>query len=77
MIKKVVGYFMMVVILNLFPGLLLAVWGDCPTCSKFGIQQLAENKVAPPFSLKMADGSQVSLTDFKGKPVMFTFWASW
>ena len=36
-----------------------------------------EKKVAPPFSLKMADGKQASLSDFKGKPVLFTFWASW
>ena len=77
MMKNVVGYFMTIVILNLFSGFLLSAGGDCPTCSKFGIQQLAENKVAAPFSLKTADGNQVSLTDIKGKPVMFTFWASW
>ena len=75
--RRVAGYFMVAVIFHLFPGLPLAAGGDCPTCSKFGIQQFSDKKVAPPFSLKMADGGQASLSDFKGKPLMVTFWASW
>ena len=77
MMRRVIGYFMAAVILNLIPGLLLAAESNCPACSKFGIQQFSEKKVAAPFSLKMADGNQVSLSDFQGKPIMFTFWASW
>ncbi len=77
MVRRVASYFMAAVILNLFSGLILAAESDCPSCSKFGIQQFSEKKVATPFSLKMADGNQVSLSDFKGKPIMFTFWASW
>ena len=77
MVKMVAGYFMTAVILQLFSGFPLAAESDCPACSKFGIQQFSEKKVATPFSLKMADGNQVSLSDFKGKPILFTFWASW
>ncbi|UOE92280.1 TlpA disulfide reductase family protein [Alkalihalobacillus sp. LMS39] len=34
--------------------------------------------VAPPFSLhELHTNNVVSLADYKGKPVMLTFWASW
>ena len=32
---------------------------------------------APDFSLKSLDGQQVSLSQFKGHPVLINFWASW
>jgi peroxiredoxin len=50
---------------------------DCPACTTFGVQQFQEPKTAQPFSLKMVDGKEASLSDFKGKPVLFLFWASW
>jgi cytochrome c biogenesis protein CcmG/thiol:disulfide interchange protein DsbE len=34
-------------------------------------------KPAPDFALTMIDGTQVRLSDFKGKPVWINFWASW
>ena len=77
MVKKIAGYVMAAIIFHLLSSLLLAAETDCPACSKFGVQRFSEKKAAPPFSLKMADGNQVSLSDLKGKPVMFTFWASW
>ena len=48
-----------------------------PTSSSFGIQKFQEKKEAPPFSLKTLNGGQVSLKDFKGKPVLLAFWATW
>jgi peroxiredoxin len=45
-------------------------------CESFGIQRF-EKKEAIPFSLKDLNGNQVSLSDFKGKPVILFFWASW
>jgi peroxiredoxin len=51
--------------------------GDCPACSTFGIQRFQEKKTAFAFSLKTTDGKQASLSDYKGKPVLFLFWASW
>ena len=50
---------------------------ECPSCSSFGVQRSEEKKQAPAFSLKGLDGNQVSLSDFRGKPVLITFWATW
>ena len=50
---------------------------DCPSCEAFGVQRFEARKEAPAFSLKSLDGSQVSLKDFKGKPVLLVFWATW
>jgi len=32
---------------------------------------------APPFTLRLMDGGEVSLADFRGKVVFVNFWASW
>jgi cytochrome c biogenesis protein CcmG/thiol:disulfide interchange protein DsbE len=32
---------------------------------------------APDWTLKYADGESVSLSDFRGKPVLLHFWATW
>ena len=32
---------------------------------------------APDFAVKIIDGRKVSLRDFKGKPLIINFWASW
>ena len=50
---------------------------ECPSCGSFGVQRPQEKKQAPAFSLKGLDGNQVSLSDFRGKPVLITFWATW
>ncbi|RPJ08763.1 MAG: TlpA family protein disulfide reductase, partial [Deltaproteobacteria bacterium] len=50
---------------------------DCPACSSFGVQRFQEKKPAHAFSLKTLDGKQSCLSDFRGKPVLFLFWASW
>jgi cytochrome oxidase Cu insertion factor (SCO1/SenC/PrrC family) len=50
---------------------------ECPSCDSFGIQRYQEKKEAPAFSLKGLDGNQVSLSDFKGKPIFTVFWATW
>jgi cytochrome oxidase Cu insertion factor (SCO1/SenC/PrrC family) len=47
------------------------------SCDSFGIQRSQKKKEAPAFSLKGLDGNQVSLSDFKGKPVLIVFWATW
>jgi peroxiredoxin len=33
--------------------------------------------VAPDFTLKTLDGKSVSLSDYKGMPIVLNFWASW
>ena len=50
---------------------------ECPSCRSLGIQRSQEKKEAPAFSLKGLDGNQVSLSDFRGKPVLVVFWATW
>ena len=50
---------------------------NCPSCPSFGVQIFSEKKVAPPFSLKSLDGNRISLSDFKGKPVLLFFWCTW
>jgi len=50
---------------------------ECPSCDSFGIQKPLERKEAPAFSLRGLDGKQVSLSDFRGKPVLIVFWATW
>jgi peroxiredoxin len=45
--------------------------------SSFVIQRFEKKRQAPPFSLKSLDGNQVVLSNFKGKPIMLTFWATW
>ncbi len=36
-----------------------------------------QGKVAPAFTLVDLDGKKVSLADFKGRPVLVNFWATW
>jgi peroxiredoxin len=50
---------------------------DCPSCQSFGVQRFQEKKEAPAFFLKGLDGNPIALSDFKGKPVLITFWATW
>jgi thiol-disulfide isomerase/thioredoxin len=33
--------------------------------------------LAPDFSVTMMDGTRAKLSDFRGKPVVLNFWASW
>lgn len=40
-------------------------------------EQSAEKIVAPDFTVYNIDGNPVHLSDFKGKPVVLNFWASW
>jgi len=48
-----------------------------PGSGSFGIQKFNEKKEAPSFSLKALNGGQVSLANFKGKPILLAFWATW
>jgi peroxiredoxin len=50
---------------------------ECPSCNSFGVQRFQEKKEAPPFSLNNLDGKKINLSDFRGKPVLITFWATW
>ncbi len=43
----------------------------------FGVQRIEEKKEAVPFCLKDLNGKEVPLKDFRGKPVILMFWATW
>jgi peroxiredoxin len=46
-------------------------------CDSFGVVKSLVEREAPSFGLKTLDGNQVLLNDFKGKPVLLKFWATW
>jgi peroxiredoxin len=50
---------------------------EYPSCTSFGIQRSQDKKQAPAFTLNSLDGKKISLSDFRGKPVLITFWATW
>jgi len=56
-------------------GLLLA--GVAATVLLTGKDTRPENKAAPDLSLTLLDGSNFQLSDYKGRPVMINFFASW
>ncbi len=43
----------------------------------FGVQQPHVHKPAPDFTLAAADDDQKKLSDYRGKLVLLTFWATW
>ena len=42
-----------------------------------GPELTLQDKPAPAFTLVSLDGKKVSLADYKGKPVLVNFWATW
>lgn len=69
--------FVMTIMFIHSPQVVRAASTECPSCDSFGIQKTQGKKEAPAFSLKGLDGKQVSLSDFKGKPLLVVFWATW
>ena len=48
-----------------------------PPSSSQTVKASLANQPAPSFTLQDLNGNQVSLADFKGKPVVLNFWATW
>lgn len=46
-------------------------------CSVGFTKNTTQEKAAPDFRLKNLDGQFVTLSEFRGKPVLINFWASW
>ena len=42
-----------------------------------GLAPVMRGKQAPAFALTSLDGKKVSLADYKGRPVLVNFWATW
>jgi len=58
-------------------GLYLSGCGHSSDARAASLKTDKERKVAPNFTLKDADGKNVSLSDYKGKVVLLNFWATW
>ncbi|MDP3296673.1 MAG: TlpA disulfide reductase family protein [Thermodesulfovibrionia bacterium] len=56
--------------------LLLSVNLDAQLFSPFEVDKLVGKK-APEFKAKDLSGNSVSLSSFKGKPILLNFWATW
>ena len=55
-----------------------AALGAWPACNRNALDSHDASGAAPlDFVLKNADGADVSLADFKGKPILINFWATW
>ena len=61
-----------ILVMMLTSGLLIT---GCATGSEPSIA--AVGKAAPDFELQNLDGQSISLSDFKGKPVVINFWETW
>jgi len=48
-----------------------------PSAEPIDTLGLRPGSAAPDLTLKTLDGGQVSLSDYKGRPVFINFWASW
>ena len=53
----------------------LSAWAD--PFEQMGVARPRTSKPAPDFILKDIEGKAVSLSQFKGKPVLLNFWATW
>lgn len=59
-------------------GLLLLLIGLTGCASSVDAQPAADvTKTAPDFTLTTLDGRQVTLSEYRGQPVLLNFWASW
>lgn len=48
-----------------------------PAANPSSTGEFAVGQPAPDFTLKTLDGEQVGLSQFRGRPVLINFWASW
>ena len=65
----------MILVLLLMPGLAMA--GCSSGTAEDQVPQVIKDNVAPDFQLSDLEGRTVSLSDFRGKPVLLNFWATW
>ncbi len=58
----------------IFSGVLLPGCASPGSATEYGPEI---GNLAPDFTLTGLDGQEVSLSDFRGRPVLINFWASW
>jgi cytochrome c biogenesis protein CcmG/thiol:disulfide interchange protein DsbE len=59
------------------PLLLLALWGALLLTRNLPVAGAQVGRPAPDFALADLDGNPVRLGDFRGRPVVVNFWATW
>lgn len=78
--KNRIQYLLLIVLFALLlvgAGMLYHKLSDQVGTSQIGAQQAQESSLAPDFTVYDARGHAVKLSDFRGKPVVVNFWASW
>ncbi len=55
----------------------VSVWAAQDTFENMGIVKPRVERNAPGFSLQDIHGNTVDLRDFRGKPILLNFWATW
>jgi len=65
------------VILPVSIALVLLIAGCSTGTTGSGVAVARTGELAPDFQLKNLDGQNISLSDFRGKPVALNFWATW
>ena len=53
------------------------VWAHQQAFENMGITKPRTERSAPDFSLQDIHGNMVALSDFRGKPILLNFWATW
>lgn len=53
------------------------VWAHQQAFENMGITKPRTERAAPNFSLQDINGKLVNLEDFRGKPILLNFWATW
>lgn len=54
-----------------------SVWAHQQAFENMGITKPRRERPAPNFSLQNIHGEMVNLEDFRGKPILLNFWATW
>lgn len=62
---------------TLVSGMLITGCTASPDSSEPVTTTATAGQPAPDFTLQNLDGESISLSDFKGKPVLLNFWATW
>lgn len=54
-----------------------SVWAHQQAFENMGISKPRTERTAPGFSLQDVKGNTINLGDFRGKPILLNFWATW
>ena len=74
--RKAIGFgALVVVVIGLLVLLGIGLANRAPATGRSGFTRIG--KPAPEFKLSLFEGGMVDLADYRGKPIVINFWASW